>query len=53
MPLVGVIGVAGEVKNNMVKVTNVAHWPRVDGEAIAARCGLKSFTIINDFAAAA
>lgn len=51
-PTVGVVGIAGEVKNNTVRTTNVKDWPIVDGNAIAANFSMKSFTLINDFAAA-
>jgi len=35
MPVVGVVGIAGEVSNNNVHVTNAPHWPIVDGVAIS------------------
>lgn len=35
MPKVGVVGIAGEVSNNMVRSTNCPHWPVSDGTAIA------------------
>ena len=45
------IGIAGEVNNNTVTVTNVEHWRICDGNAISEDLNLKSFTFINDFAA--
>ena len=52
MPVVGVVGIAGEVSNNNVHVTNAPHWPIVDGLAISQRFGMQKFTLINDFSAA-
>lgn len=51
-PTIGVVGIAGEVNNNMVHTTNCPHWPVADGAQIAAAFGMQSFTFINDFAAA-
>jgi glucokinase len=51
-PTVGVVGIAGEVNNNCVLTTNVQHWPISDGNAIAEKNKMKSFTFINDFSAA-
>lgn len=47
----GCIGIAGAVENNTVLTTNVEHWPVTDGNAIAEELNMKSFTLINDFAA--
>ena len=52
MPVVGVVGIAGEVSNNTVRTTNCSHWPVADGAAIAEKFGMKKFTFINDFSAA-
>lgn len=52
-PKVGVIGIAGAVHNNCVKVTNVPHWPMLDGKSIQQICNIDKFLFINDFAAAA
>ena len=34
-PKIGVIGIAGEVKNNCVDTTNCPHWNKTDGLAVA------------------
>jgi len=34
-PKFGVIGIAGEVKDNCCFTTNIPHWKRTDGNAIA------------------
>lgn len=52
MPEVGVIGIAGEVRHNKVNTTNCPHWEIADGDALALDFNMKSFTFINDFAAA-
>lgn len=51
-PRVGVIGIAGEVKNNSVITTNIPHWNRTDGKSIAQEFGMESFELVNDFVAA-
>lgn len=51
-PKVGCIGIAGEVKNNVVSTTNIPHWCRTDGKAIAQEFGMESFELVNDFVAA-
>ena len=51
-PKVGAIGIAGEVKNNIVHTTNIRHWKRTDGKAIAQEFGMESFELVNDFVAA-
>lgn len=51
-PTVGVIGIAGEVNNNCVRITNCQHWPVVDGNAMKEAFKLREFELINDFAAA-
>ena len=51
-PTVGAVGIAGEVKNNVVSTTNIPHWPRTDGKAIAQEFGMESFELVNDFVAA-
>lgn len=48
----GVLGVAGAVEDNKVKVTNIPHWETLSGEAIRQHFKFESFEIINDFAAA-
>ena len=42
-PKVGVVGIAGEVKENMVNTTNIKHWPRTEGQAIAQVFGMDDF----------
>ena len=51
-PKLGVVGIAGEVKENMVRTTNIPHWPRTEGKAIAQKYDMDQFELINDFAAA-
>ena len=34
-PVIGAVGIAGEVKNNVVFTTNIPGWCRTDGKAIA------------------
>lgn len=51
-PKIGVVGIAGEVKNNIVCTTNIKHWPTTDGRAIAQEFGMNSFELVNDFVAA-
>ena len=48
----GVIGIAGEVNNNCVRITNCQHWPVVVGNAMKEAFKLREFELINDFAAA-
>ena len=50
-PTVGAIGLAGEVKDGRASVTNVPHWPKVDEIQIQQFCNIKSFKLLNDFAA--
>jgi len=47
-----VIGLAGPVDNNVCKMTNIKHWPPVDGNALSQTFDIPNFTLINDFAAA-
>lgn len=51
-PKIGVIGIAGEVKNNVVCTTNIPHWKPTDGRAIAQEFAMDSFELVNDFVAA-
>lgn len=48
----GVVGIAGEVKNNVVCTTNCPHWSPTDGKALAQEYGMLDFQLINDFVAA-
>jgi len=49
-PLVCVIGIAGPVKNNVGSLTNVVHWPVIDGNQMSK--DLKTeVVLINDFVA--
>jgi|688.fasta_scaffold400043_1 glucokinase len=53
MPKICVIGVAGAVENNKVRVTNIPHWGTLNGEEIRQQFAcIKSFEFLNDFAAA-
>lgn len=47
----GCIGVAGPVRANRVQLTNRS-W-RIDGDSLARSLGMRSVTVVNDFAAAA
>jgi len=40
------------VNNNLVNVTNCTHWPVADGAQLSTAFEMRSFTFINDFAAA-
>ena len=46
------MGIAGEVKNNVVCTTNIPHWKPTDGRAVAQEFGMDQFNLINDFVAA-
>ena len=53
LPRVGVVGMAGPVKDNKIPVTvNIPHWGVSDGNAVASAFKLDSFIFINDFTAA-
>jgi glucokinase len=53
LPRVGVVGMAGPVKDNKIPVTvNIPHWPVADGAEVASKFNLDSFIFINDFTAA-
>ena len=43
------IGIAGPVFNNKVKISNVAHWEVVDGDAISKELNIPNFKLFNDF----
>ena len=47
----GALGVAGPAQGNRIAMTN-RPWV-VDGDAIARRCGIPEFRVVNDLAAAA
>jgi glucokinase len=47
----GALGVAGPADGNRIAMTN-RPWA-VDGDAIASRCGIAQFRVVNDLAAAA
>ena len=52
-PKVGCVGIAGEVKDNVVQThANMSHWPATDGKAIAKAYKMEDFSLINDFNAA-
>jgi len=40
---------AGVVFNNKNKLTNIKHWPEIDGDAMAKVFKIKKFTLYNDF----
>ena len=49
-PLYAVIGIAGPVNNNEVlSITNIAHWPRFSGDGLSELFGFKKCVILNDF----
>lgn len=51
-PKVGAIGIAGAIEDNTVTVTNIPHWPKCDGYALARTLGIETLVFINDFEAA-
>lgn len=51
-PEAAVVGLAGPVDNNVCHLTNVPHWPIVDGKALSQTLKIPEFILINDFAAA-
>ena len=51
-PKIGVIGIAGEVKNNIVCTTNIPHWGPTDGKHVAQEFGMDQIELVNDFVAA-
>lgn len=53
MPSICVLGVAGAVENNKVRVTNIPHWGILNGDELKQQftC-FKTFEFLNDFAAA-
>jgi glucokinase len=51
LPKIAVVGIAGEVMDNRVRVTNISHWPICDGVQIQQACNIGKFKFINDFAA--
>ena len=46
------MGIAGPISNNQVKLTNIPHWPKLDGNQMAKDLNFNSFVFINDFTAA-
>ena len=51
-PQTAVLGIAGPVSENRVRLTNIPGWPDLDGDELAKELKLKSFVFINDFTAA-
>lgn len=51
-PTVGVVGIAGEVKNNIVCTTNIPQWGPTDGKHVAQEFGMEKLELVNDFVAA-
>ena len=43
--------VAGPVKSNAVKLTNLSHWV-IDGTILEKNCNIKAVQIVNDFVGA-
>lgn len=49
-PLYAVIGIPGPVKDNeILHLTNIPHWPKASGDALAKKFGIKKFIFLNDF----
>jgi glucokinase len=49
-PLYAVIGLPGPVKNNeILKFSNITHWPKANGDEYAKKFGIKKFVFLNDF----
>ena len=49
-PLYAVIGLPGPIKNNeILKFSNIAHWPNANGDEYAKKFGIKKFIFLNDF----
>ena len=49
-PLYAVIGVPGPVKNNeILRFSNITHWPKANGDEYAKKFGVKKFIFLNDF----
>ena len=46
-PQTAVLGIAGPVSENRVKLTNIPGWPDLDGDELAKELKLKSFVFIN------
>jgi len=49
-PVCCVLGIAGPVKNNSSKLTNVTHWPELNGDEMSKDLKM-NVTLINDFVA--
>ena len=49
-PLYAVIGLPGPIKNNeIMKFSNIPHWPSANGDEYAKKFGVKKFIFLNDF----
>ena len=51
-PKIGVIGIAGEVKNNIVCTTNIPRWGPTDGKHVSQEFDMEQIELVNDFVAA-
>lgn len=51
-PKIGVLGIAGPVSENNATLTNIPHWPDLDGNSLSKKLKLVSLTLMNDFTAA-
>ena len=49
-PQYAVIGIPGPVKNNeILKLANIPHWPKANGDEFAKKFNMKQFIFLNDF----
>ena len=49
-PLYAVIGLPGPIKNNeILRFSNILHWPNANGDEYAKKFGIKQFIFLNDF----
>jgi glucokinase len=49
-PQCAVIGIPGPVQNNeIIKLANIPHWPKANGDEFAKKFNMKQFIFLNDF----
>ena len=49
-PQYAVVGIPGPVKNNeFLKLSNIPHWPKANGDEFAKKFNIKQFVFLNDF----
>ena len=49
-PQYAVIGIPGPVQNNeILKLGNIPHWPKANGDEFAKKLNMKKFIFLNDF----